>query len=346
MYSHFRLCLVPIVCILLILTICSCSSDDPCVCPDGSQPEPTIQNIWPNTDRTFWTYKVYVDIWQSPTGYCDSLYETEDEIPPIPTMDEIEDLLENHPIGDSVETIRACYEQEFDGDTVSHSGAAGQNLRETLYPLDGPAALSGGGSPSSPFLQHLYIARPDLRRALENTAGPALAGMREVCEGGACALMSGCFSIECPILLHGYVWEKTDEWIGTYGDVDLLLAWKFLEADLSPGHEFTHQLVPGLADNVFLHCRILGETSIETEALDFEMALECLYLIDYGITWYASIGGEPIGCCRMFDYGTVTYVPEVGPVSSYERLLVPTGEPVGTGYAQRHLSLSGFGVRP
>jgi hypothetical protein len=330
----------------MILTICSCSSDDPCVCPDCEGPEPTIQNIWPNADRTFWTYKVTVHTWGSPEPICDSLYATEEEVPPVPTLDEIEDLLREHPIGYPVETIGAYYGQEFDGDTVSHSGATGQNLRETLYKQDDPALLSGRRSAGNPFLQHLYIARPDLRHALEDAARPALGNIAESVGTGRCPLLTVCASIECPILLHGYVWEKTDEWIGTYGDIDLLLAWKFLEADLTPGHEFTHQLVPGLTDDAFLHCRVLEEASVETEIMTFPRGLECLYMIDYGVAFMPPIGEQSAGYCRTFDYGTVTYVPEVGPVASYERLLVHTGEPVGTGYARRYLSLSGFGVRP
>lgn len=346
MHSDYRLSSVLIASILMVLTICSCSSDDPCVCPDCEGPEPTIHNIWPNADRTFWTYKVTVETWGSPGAGCDSLYDTEEEVPPVPTMDEIEELLKDHPIGHPVETIGAYYEQEFDGDTVSQSGATGQNLRETLYPLDDPAMLGRRSAAGDPFLQHLYIARPDLRHALEEACGPAHAGIARSVATGHYPLLTGCFSIECPILLHGYVWEKTDEWIGTYGDVDLLLAWKFLEADLSPDHEFTHQLVPGLTDDAFLHCRVLEETSVETEILSFPRALKCLYLIDYGVATMTSVGGSPIGYWRTFDYGTVTYVPEIGPVASYERLLVSTGEPVGTGYGRRSLSLSGFGVRP
>jgi len=46
---------------------------------------------------------------------------------------------------------------------------------------------------------------------------------------------------------------------------------------------------------------------------------------------------------RVYDYGTITYVPGVGPVASYERMLIDTTIPDGPGYGDYWLELIGRG---
>jgi len=46
----------------------------------------------------------------------------------------------------------------------------------------------------------------------------------------------------------------------------------------------------------------------------------------------------------VVDYGRVIYVPEVGPVYTYERMLVNPGEPSSIGIGERILTLTDTGA--
>ena len=142
-----------------------------------------------------------------------------------------------------------------------------------------------------------------------------------------------------PQFVHGGVWEKTEDWIGTYGDLDELLAWKFLTSDLSPGTEFSHQLIPSIASNVFLHCRIERIFDARTDVGVLRNALECYYLIDYGVTVLRDFELHVLGYTRAFGYGVVVYAPRVGPVYCHERTMADAADPIG--YSDLEIDLTG-----
>jgi hypothetical protein len=179
----------------------------------------------------------------------------------------------------------------------------------------------------SSFLERLRIARPDLGDEI-----------RTLCPDLGASDQPG--TPPAPIMIHGGAWEKTDLWIGTYGDIDTLLAWKFLEADLTSGHEFTHQLIPSLTNDAFLHCRVLGRTVVRSPAGHFWRALECIYIVEYGPFEVQGPSG-PFGWWQFYDYGRVIYVPEIGPVYGYERTLIAVGETIGIGYGDIEVELTG-----
>lgn len=310
----------------------------------GSGARPAIDNIWPNEDGSFWTYGVTLNIWDDWDSPCDTPFDCDDDPPPLPSWNRIEALLDDHDIPDGMATTYASYGLTFAGDTISMSGVTGQNLRASLDLPGSRVAHATGGCGISAFIARLYMARPDLRTAIEDRFNLDPAGNPGSGDTDCATLLMACTAPECPLLIHGYVWEKTEDWIGTYGDVDTLLAWKFLEEDLSAGHEFTHQLVPSLADDVFLHCKVRGRAKVTTAYQAFRNGLDCLYIIDYGSWISTGPGGEEVGCCRTIDYGRVVYVPEVGPVFSYERILVGLGARVGTGVGERILSLTDTGL--
>jgi hypothetical protein len=177
------------------------------------------------------------------------------------------------------------------------------------------------------FLRELVRARPDLARRVARLAGPALATADTII-------------YQHPTLfLFGYAWKRTSGWIGSYGDVDTNLAWKYLTSNLAPGSEFTHRLVPSLASDVFLHGRILSGQTVHTPAGTFVNAVVCLYSVDYGIGVTTDAHGNLVGYSRFYSYGSVTYADSVGPVGSYERLMVGLGNP-SLGLADRSLALS------
>jgi hypothetical protein len=48
---------------------------------------------------------------------------------------------------------------------------------------------------------------------------------------------------------------------------------------------------------------------------------------------------------RVFDYGTITFAPNIGPVHLYERRMVGVGETIDSGAGEIELFLSAKGSR-
>ena len=302
----------------------------------------SIDNIWPNSEGDRWTYR-YTSRWWGPVPPpIPDYWPTPEEVPGIPTMEELEDLLRNQPIGDVIGTAGAEYRLVFAGDTTTSSGAVAQNLRETFTSDQGAGNLAAGTPAGNAFLARLSLARPDLAEKIKTEYPGFAVGIDDPREavssaGPGAALFEMIFE---PNLVHGYAWEKTGEWIGTYGDVDQALAWKFLESNLRPGHWFVFQLVPSLADNVFLHCKILRTLTVNTPQGSYANSLECLYAIDYGCYIVTDEFGSELGYWRSFDYGSVIYSPGIGPVYSYERVMLFPGNPPSIGMGDLEISLT------
>jgi hypothetical protein len=187
-------------------------------------------------------------------------------------------------------------------------GVTAQNLEELF--AQAPAGARAAGAWQARLLSRLAAARPDLRARLEAM------GVRPQQEPVA----------RMPLFLHGGAWEKTAEYIGTYGDADTRLAWKFLDADVAPGSSFTYQLVPALADDVFLHALVVRHGQ-QLHLRSFGQEVQVIYLVDYGIAQATGPGGEPLGFYRGIDYGSVVYAPGVGPVLASERFGASSDDP-------------------
>jgi hypothetical protein len=287
--------------LLATALIIGCSENE-CPEPYCCIPDPTLDNVWPNGDQTAWTYEYVLRTWDFPEL---TEYDDIDSVPPAPTMDEIEDLLGNHPIGDNPESVEGIYRLKFDGDTTTAAGVTAQYLTEMLVTDDGLCLTEGGRTRAAGHWHPAAVGDFD-------TIPPH------------------------PLFLRGGVWEKTSGWIGTYGELDTLPDWKFLEANLTAGHEFTFELPWG---DAVLHCRILRRVDFATEIGVFEKAIECLYLLDPGILTFVGEFGDPYGWARTVDYGVVVYAPTVGPVYSYRRMFVQPGDPPSAGAGEVTLSL-------
>ncbi len=323
------------------LFVTGCGDDEPSRPKDGS-PVATISNIWPNDDGRAWTYACTQRTWGT---WGPKTYPTEEDVPPVPTMSEIAAILGSHPIGDSPDTLLGVYRLKFQGSITTPSGVTAQYLTESLEVPGSSPVASAPVSFEKALLARLMVARPDLRDKIAAYAGSgaaSLPGPGNHVDGKISSVIAQAH--RDPLLIHGYAWKKSDRWIGTYGDLDTLLAWKFLEAPLFWHHEFTHQLLASFMDDLFEHCRILGRSSVQTEAGLFQGALECLYVIDYGILTWTDEYGNFMGYSRLFDYGTVVYAPNVGPVYSYERWMVEPGDSLTTGMGDLTLSLVNTGV--
>jgi hypothetical protein len=233
---------------------------------------------------------------------------------PTLTLDQAAALLGNQPIGAGAIVSQHLYTLRFDGMITTLSGAVGQHLVEQLEPdtIPTPAPTPLRATPNGRFLAQLASARPDLLR-------------RSTILRAAKQSASDASTISGPVLLSGYAWARTSEWIGSYGDLDLLVSWKYLVATLTPGHEFSLQLVPSLATDVFLHARMLPLETVVTESGTYPNARVCLYLVDFGLSEATDPDGNLLGYFRTYTYGSIAYASDVGPIYSYERELVEVG---------------------
>jgi hypothetical protein len=288
-----------------------------------------LRNIWPNEDGREWTYRVEQREWNSP-GL--RIYPTEAEVPPLPSLEEVAALLGNHPIGPNPVNETAGYRMRFDGIKTTQSGATGQNLETELFDLgSGTARLAHAGAAAPGFVRALARARPDLREKIARR-WPEAARVAAAPVGPA--------SVFEPFFLFGYAFEKTREYIGSYGDLNLDLAWKYLEADLRPGSEFSMQLVPDLADNVFLHVRVIREGPTATALGTIPRSIEVLYLVDFGVSFATDEEGNVFGYFTAYTYGTITYAPRVGPIASYSRNFVQPGQPLDPGSHDQRIGVT------
>jgi len=284
---------------MLLLGSCAACSDDDCTTcvGDPPAPQPTLENAWPNDDGLGWTYDFFHRQWPDTTT------------PPLAnfTIDDADSMLALvAPMG--TPTDAHIWRNVFEGMATTESGATGQNLQGYYY-----RDVEGGVRRWEP------VDKPSLA---ERLVPPRRATLDEIAARRICCV--GALLIE-----GGPGWVKTEELIGSYGDLDQRLSWKWLEADLAPGARFTFQLVPALADGVYLHAEAREVHDLSTPYGDFENALSVNYMIDHGESVIVGESGEEIGRFQSWKFGRMEFVPEIGPVYCLERFVVPTleGEP-------------------
>lgn len=262
-----------------------------------------IDGLWPNDDGHSWgfAYRYDEDLTSTP-----QVYETEAEVPPAPSPEEVLPALRTSLTLDNPQT--GTYGLVFRGQTTTLSGATGQNLVESLTE---PGILLGSDAApgtSQRLMNRLGWARPDLR-------------------GRIAALGVSTRKLDTfPILVHGGAWQKTLDYIGTFGDLDQNLAWEFLDGNVKQGASFRLQLVPSVVDDAFLTGWVVPNR-LRTKDSRGGKSVEVVYVIDYGTSESVDQSGSPIGFYRVIGYGSVTYVPDVGPVSMIEREIAPVEHP-------------------
>jgi hypothetical protein len=314
---------LPTLCLLVgSLLLPGCRFADNPIVPGRATP--TLRTIWPNDDGHYWAYRM---VGRNLYGGSIRTYPAADSVPPAPSLAEIERLIEGRGAGAGYNPDTATFRLQFSGTMTTESGMTGQNLTETIVAPTFAGRLSAPASTA--FLAQLMRARPELRSRLAARLPRA-------------TFEAGSEFGRRPLFLFGYAWVRNAEWIGTYGDVDTLPAWKYLTARLSPGSEFTHPLVPSLAHDIFLHGRILTPRNVATPAGVYRQATVCLYLVDYGVSAGRDEQGNPTGYFREYSYGTVTCVDRVGPVASYEQDMLCAGVD-GPGYQELDLALTSTG---
>jgi hypothetical protein len=163
----------------------------------------------------------------------------------------------------------------------------------------------GGPAPTSHFpgiLGAVWQARPDLRPALESKYGAR----------------SATTAIWLPTLLHGGYFMKTAPSIQLWQVDSNHPTWTYLENNLVVGATFTLQLVPEIADDVFLYGSVEAvDATVQTLAGSFDHAVRIGYRVDYG--WFQP--PKTSDRVRAETTGHVHYVPDVGPVELHEEFV-------------------------
>ncbi|MEJ2719865.1 MAG: hypothetical protein P8181_01815, partial [bacterium] len=231
--------------LLLLLAGCSDESDCP-TCPSGGKirvPIPTLQNIWPNADKTAWTYQQDVRVWEGNV----TLYPSRDDIPdvPLPDWSDIFDLVESPTPVEPNTATRRIYRMQFDGVTTTTSGVTAQRLNEEVFTEATQGVQPRAVTHRMPIFRRLPATQRDPRTRILRSAGPITVRGTNSDASGELSLLANRTDVwqdvprgnaqvlSMPNLIHGGAWEKTSEWIGTYGDLSARLAWKFLADDIS-----------------------------------------------------------------------------------------------------------------
>jgi hypothetical protein len=329
-------------CVLALAALaCGCRDKKPLIIAPRPPAVPTLGKSWPNEDKRWWKYDLLAVSCSDTLHY----YATIGEVPALPSMPALFALVSGLAPGAQGGRDSATYQLEFNASKFTGSGAYGQFLTESLFVSPAPFAIAGGpfsvlraanasrGAPRAEpgmLLDEIARARPDLRARIAALSGRQPHAMA--------------VGPSIPMFLHGGVWEKNTNAIGTFNDLDTVLRWIFLTSTLSTGSEFEEQVAPLLSPDIVLHGRILGQQSVTTPAGTYADALVCFYALDFGISDATDINGDPLGHFRSFDYGVVAYVQDVGPVYGYERHLVEMGAPLSHGSLEETSRLRATGL--
>jgi len=287
----------------------------------------TLSNCWPNDNGRYWQYAT------TSRSLEPEAFEPLPPDTPVPaiTFGMARDLLDDDVVVWEGGLAKYKFRLQFEGLMTTGSGVTAQRLVESFPDIVVLRGSPPGASFEARLLERIAAARPDLRARVART--------------GAATAEPGIGWAWGPYFIHGYAWSKTPERIGTYGDVDTLLAWKFLESNVRPGATFRHQLVPSLADDVWLSAVVERTVAMSLPGGGRSAnAIEVLYVLDYGTSYATDAMGVPIGVFRTFDYGRVTWAPGVGPVRDLERRLAHLGEGVTHGVNELELNLEDTGV--
>jgi hypothetical protein len=169
--------------------------------------------------------------------------------------------------------------------------------------------VQGAATHGSALAARLALARPETRVRLGADAGIG-AGSGLVIHDAALVRIA-------------------DDEIAAYRDAPAMRSWIYLLPDPMAGQTFHIQLIPDLADSVFLDGRVIGHADISTPAGSFTGTARVHYDIDYGWTDVLDPLGQPIGRYRARTHGEMFWAGGVGPVLARETF-VPQDSVQGT----------------
>jgi hypothetical protein len=204
----------------------------------------------------------------------------------------------------------------FDGVAVAPIDIQAQYLRQEV--ITGPAAVAALVTAiPDPFMRQVYAARPDLRARILRAAD---APCPQFAPPGSYA-----------VLFNGeFAYRKTADEIAAWRcNLANTRSWLWLVSDLTIGNTFTLQLLPDIANDIFLHGTIAAIEPATVPAGTYPDCVRVSYVVDYGTSVCTDISGNPIGTSRSETRGYIHYAPGVGPVECFEEF-IPIAEYTGT----------------
>ncbi len=110
--------------------------------------------------------------------------------------------------------------------------------------------------------------------------------------------------------------------------------WLYFREPLVDGMVFVESVTGGYPVRTSL---LLGAVPVVTPYGVHANAVEYAYVLDYGVLEAPTSAGTRYH--RLWDFGRVTWVPELGPVSLYERINLRVGDVQGLSNGERRLRL-------
>lgn len=233
-------------------------------------------------DGTGWIYDLEFRQFAGP--------EVDDEMPPLPAMADLHAALQQPVDTVAVSLDEGLYRLRFAGEVTTETGIVGQDLTETFYGEVDQTFRASGPPRSDPGTARRRRGRGQQPRGRSRAVSPQR----------LCVRLRG-----LGLLRHG--------------DINTEHSWTYLEGDLSVGSEYSLQLVPDLADDVWLYGQAWSVEDREIAGTTWRKALEYMYVVDLGIQIAIDPEGHEIGYIRSYLYGSTVFVPEVGPVACHER---------------------------
>lgn len=236
----------------------------------------TMDQLWPNTDGLLWPYAQH--------------YES---------------LVENP------QTVDGQVRLVLDGLAIAAPSIVTQYLHHEAV-LSPPSPLLAQTRLADPFLQHVWLARPDLRSKIPQSLA-----------GGSCPTNAppGPYAV----LLNGeFAFLKAPTEIAAWRcNLANTRSWQWLASDLTVGmHLFMLQLIPDLAPDVYLHAEVGAIEAVTVPAGTFNNCVRVDYVVDYGLSVCTDGNGTEIGSYRSETHGYIHYAPDVGPVDSFEEFFL------------------------
>ncbi len=299
--------------VISIVTICAaaagllgCGSGTP-----GEPIETTLEDLWPHEDGHNWHYHQTIQrvAWDENSDIYEvmgPLFDTEEEVPPLQSIDELWDQYQslNPPVWD-LQWV-GDYFLRFDGEIQLHPDEWFQVLADSTH-----------WSETSLYAHHEDFSNPI------SSYPPAYGNSRDNMRGGT-------------TFLREMRLRMTEDAIEGYYGGDFFMPWKVLEADFSLGHEFeiaTH-------GEARLISRVTGLGFHWFDGQWIRDVLQVFYVYDLGIMGIIDVyDPEPYAYFRPVQCGVVHFALNVGPVYSHCRGLINAADPDFKGQEDSELVL-------
>ena len=192
--------------------------------------------------------------------------------------------------------------------------AGGITAFNVIGRIDGLTAAPDDGTPAGlpSLLRTLWTLRPELRSELESRYAHALRVPAQAPEWPLELLQPA-------EAANGLGLYTSATALGSWRDAIAGWSWWYVTDALSVGSEWTLQLIPDIANDVFLHGRVVDQfTQIDVGGQTFTNVLVMEYRVDFGELTISDESGQLIGTARAETTGRISFGMDVGPLRMFE----------------------------